>query len=139
MIGINHPRKTVNRTFGMNRSCNSMKLRHVYLFLFILGTLLPFSQFVPWVSANGLNIALFFSELFAGRVSSFFALDVFVSALVLIVFAAFEAVRLKMRDVSIVLMFVFLATFCAGVSSGFPLFLYLRQKYIEEVKIKEKL
>jgi hypothetical protein len=118
-----------------------MKLRHVYLFLFVLGTLLPYSQFVPWVSANGLNVSLFFAELFAGRISSFFALDVFVSALVLIVFAVFETARLKMRNVSIVLMFVFLATFCAGVSSGFPLFLYLRQRQIEEPdeKMREKL
>jgi ABC-type glycerol-3-phosphate transport system permease component len=108
-----------------------MKLRHVYLFLFVLGTLLPFSQFVPWVSANGLDLRLFFSELFSTKISSFFALDVFVSALVLLVFAAFEAARLKMRDRPIILMFVFLATFCVGVSSGFPLFLYLRQRHID--------
>lgn len=108
-----------------------MKLRHVYLFLFVLGTLLPYSQLVPWLGAHGLDLKLFFVELFAGRISSFFALDVFVSALVLIVFAVFEAARLKMQNVSIILMFVFLATFCAGVSSGFPLFLYLRQRHIE--------
>ena len=112
-----------------------MKLRHVYLFLFIVGTLLPFSQFVPWIWANGLNLPLFFTELFSTKIGGLFGLDVFVSAVVLIVFAAFEAVRLKMRDRPIILMFVFLATFCAGVSSGFPLFLYLRQKYIEDMKL----
>jgi hypothetical protein len=108
-----------------------MKLRHVYLFLFILGTLLPFSQLAPWLTANGLDLKLFFAELFAGRISSFFAFDVIISALVLLVFAVFEAARLKMRDVSIILMFVFLATFCVGVSSGFPLFLFLRQRHID--------
>jgi hypothetical protein len=108
-----------------------MKLRHIYLFLFVLGTLLPYSQFLPWLGAHGLDLKLFFAELFSGKVSSFFALDVFVSALVLIVFAVVEAARLKMQDRPIILMFVFLATFCAGVSSGFPLFLYLRQRHID--------
>ena len=112
-----------------------MKLRHVYLFLFILGTLLPFSQFVPWVSANGLNLSLFLTELFSTKIGGFFALDVFVSAVVLLVFAAFEAGRLKMQDLAIILTIVILATFCAGVSSGFPLFLYLRQRHIEDMKL----
>ena len=109
-----------------------MKLRHVYFSLFILGTILPYSQFVPWFLANGLDFKLFFSELFATKISSFFAMDVFVSAVVLFVFTIFETARLKMRGVWKVFTLVFLETFFVGGSSGFPLFLYFRQKHIDE-------
>jgi hypothetical protein len=32
-----------------------MKLRHVYLFLCVVGFLLPYSQFVPWVMEHGFS------------------------------------------------------------------------------------
>lgn len=109
-----------------------MKLRHVYLFLFAVGTVLPFSQFVPWVAANGLNVRSFFTELFSTQIGGFFGLDVMVSAVVLVVFAVFESMRLKMPARWLILTAVFVATFLAGVSSGFPLFLYLRQEHIDK-------
>jgi len=109
-----------------------MKLRHIYLFLFILGTVLPYSQFIPWFLTNGLDLKLFFSELFSTKISSFFAMDVFVSAVVLFVFTIFETATLKMRGAWVVFTVVFLATFFIGGSSGFPLFLYFRQTHIDE-------
>jgi len=109
-----------------------MKLRHIYLFLFVFGTILPYSQFIPWFLANGLDLRLFFAELFSTKISGFFAMDVFVSAFVLFVFALVETARLIMRRTWLVLAAVFLATFFVGGSSGFPLFLYLRQRHIDE-------
>lgn len=108
-----------------------MKLRHVYLLLFVVGTILPYTQFIPWFLTNGLNLPLFFSELFSTKIGSFFAMDVFVSALALFVFTIVETVRLKMRGVWLIFTAVFLATFLVGGSSGFPLFLYFRQKHID--------
>ena len=61
-----------------------MKARRVYLILCMLGFVIPYSQFVPWLLGHGLNIGLFFRELFANRTSAFFAMDVIVSAIVLI-------------------------------------------------------
>lgn len=110
-----------------------MKLRHVYLFLFAVGTVLPFSQFVPWVAINGLNLRSFFSELFSTQIGSFFGLDVMVSAVVLSVFVVCESKRLKMPTIWLILTATFAATFLAGVSSGFPLFLYLRQEHIDNL------
>jgi hypothetical protein len=63
-----------------------MKARHFYLICCVLGLLLPYSQFVPWLLEHGLNFALFCRELFANRISAFFAMDVIVSAIVLIWF-----------------------------------------------------
>jgi len=99
-------------------------MRWLYLVLAALGTFLPYSQFIPWLHEHGLNIRLLFTELFLGRVSAFFGLDAIVSALVLFVFIFHEGARRKMR----MLWLPVAATCLVGVSCGFPLFLYLRER-----------
>lgn len=109
-----------------------MKLRHVYLLVLIVGIVLPYWQITPWFLKNGLDIPLFFSELFSNRVSGSFGLDVFVSLVVLLIFAWTETARLQMRRGSLVFAATIFATLGAGVCCGFPLFLYLRQRHIDE-------
>ena len=106
-----------------------MNARWAYLLLCLLGTLLPYSQFVPWVFAHGLDMRLFIRELFANRIGGFFGMDVFVSTAVLWSFVAREGRRLGMRH----LLAPIVASLAVGVSLGFPLFLYLRQERIERV------
>ncbi len=72
-----------------------MKLKTVYLILCFLGVALTYCQFVPWVVQNGLNMSLFVHQLFANRISAFFGMDVFVSALALVVFMREESSRLS--------------------------------------------
>ena len=103
------------------------------MLLFVVGTFLPLSQFWPWFAANGINIRLFSDELFSTRIGAFFGLDVIISAIVLITFATFETMRIKMKNAGVVLTATVIATLIAGVSSGFPLFLYFRQKDIDGV------
>jgi hypothetical protein len=100
-----------------------MKARHFYLVCCVLGLLIPYSQFVPWVLAHGLDFTLFFRDLFANRISTYFAMDVIVSAIVLIWFIQSEGKRLRVR----LLWFPTIGTLIVGVSYGFPLFLFLRQ------------
>jgi len=105
-----------------------MKLKTIYLVLCIVGLVLPYWQFVPWVAANGLNLPLFSQQLFANRISSFFAMDVTISSLVLLVFIAREGAKLGVRG----RLWPVLAVFTVGVSLGLPLFLYLRERKLEE-------
>ena len=101
-----------------------MKLRYLYLIFAVLGLILPYSQFIPWIAEHhALNISIFLSDLFANRISAFFAMDVVVSAVVLISFIQTEGKRLQMRF----LWLPTLGTLLVGVSFGLPLFLYLRQ------------
>jgi len=100
-----------------------MKARHFYLGCSVLGLVLPSSQFVPWLLEHGLNVALFIRELFANRISAFFAMDVIISAIVLIWFIQSEGKRLRVR----LLWLPTIGTLVVGVSFGFPLFLFLRQ------------
>jgi hypothetical protein len=106
-----------------------MKTRHAYLGLCVLGVALPYSQLIPWFAEHGLNLSLFLKELFATRIGGFFGMDVIVSALVLFVFIWLEGSRMALRH----LWLPILATLAAGVSLGFPLFLYLRQRKLDQV------
>jgi Protein of unknown function DUF2834 len=104
-----------------------MKARYVYLVCCVLGLILPYSHFVPWLFEHGLNLTLFFRELFANRISAFFAMDVILSAIVLIWFIQTEGKRLQVRR----LWLPTLGTLVVGVSFGFPLFLLLRQMTLD--------
>ena len=108
-----------------------MKPRYLYLILCVLGIVLPYSQFVPWILEDGLDPALFFNELFANRVSGFFGMDVLVSAIVLIIFVQFEGRRIGMHRLWVPVV----GTLLVGVSLGLPLFLYLRQIQLDQSRI----
>lgn len=110
-------------------------LQTTYLILCILGTILPYSQFVPFLIENGLDLKPFFKQLFTNRISSFFGMDLIVSSLVLWVFVFWEGSRLGMKN-----LWVYLASnLLVGVSLGLPLFLLMRQRKLEEVAKQEPL
>ena len=104
-----------------------MQPRHFYLVCCLLGLVLPYAQFVPWLLEHGLNVALLVRELFANRISAFFAMDVIVSAIVLIWFIQSEGKRLRVR----LLWLPMVGTLLVGVSFGFPLFLFLRKATLD--------
>jgi hypothetical protein len=104
-----------------------MKPKNVYLLLCVLGTVLPYSQFVPWVMEYGMNLGLLVRQLFANRISGFFGLDVIVSSAVLLVFLRVEGRLLRTRR-----RWIPVVALCAvGVSLALPLFLYLRECALE--------
>jgi hypothetical protein len=108
-----------------------MRLRHLYLFLCVLGVVLPYASIVPWLARHGLDIGLFLRELLLTRIGAFFALDVVVSALVLFAFIFTERRALGIRHVWIPV----IATFFVGVSLGLPLFLYMRQRHLDSTNV----
>lgn len=107
-----------------------MRLRHLYLLLCVIGVVVPYAEFIPWVSLHGFEPGLFAGELFATRIGAFFALDVVVSAVVLFVFIFAERAVLGIRHVWLPV----IATLLVGVSLGFPLFLYMRERSRDATK-----
>ncbi|MBW4559085.1 MAG: DUF2834 domain-containing protein [Trichormus sp. ATA11-4-KO1] len=103
-------------------------LKVIYLLLCIFGTVLPYSQLWPFVLEYGLDIRLFFEQLFANRISGFFGMDVIVSSLVFWVFVYGEGTRLKIPNLWIYIA----ANLLVGVSLGLPLFLLMRQYQLEQ-------
>ena len=104
-----------------------MRPKHLYLGLCVAGTLLPYSQFIPFLREHGVDLRLFFDQLFASRISGFFGLDVIISSLVVWVFVSVDGRRYGVNG----LWAPILALLTVGVSLGLPLFLYLREGRLE--------
>ncbi len=99
-----------------------MRPKAAFLLLAVIGAVIPYMYFVPWLSEHGLNLPLFLDQLHANQVSDFFAADVMVSAIVVVVFLIFERRSLGSRWwLPVVGLLLF------GVSVGLPLLLYLRE------------
>jgi hypothetical protein len=80
---------------------------------------------------HGLNLTLLGHELFSTRIGAFFGLDVVVSAMVLLLFVFVEG-----RRVAVPLLWApVLATLLVRVSLGLPLFLFLRQRKLDQLAI----
>ncbi len=109
-----------------------MNLKTRYLVLCVLGVALPYWQFVPWVAEHGLNLPLFVQQLFANRIGGFFGMDVLVSAFALMFFVRRESSRLKIPNPWLPLV----AVLTVGVSLAFPLFLYMRERTLEQGNIR---
>jgi len=105
-----------------------MKLKTIYLGLCVVGFVLPYWQFVPWVATNGLHVTLLVQQLFANRISSFFALDVLISSVVVGVFMGADSARLKISTRGLPL----IALLTVGVSLALPLYLYMRELALEK-------
>jgi hypothetical protein len=100
-----------------------MRPKHLYFCLAVLGVVLPYSQFIPFLREHGLDLRLMLEQLFANRISAFFGLDVIVSAVVLWIFVWVDGRRLGMSRLWLPLV----AILTVGVSLALPLFLYLRE------------
>lgn len=95
-----------------------------YLVLTLLGILLPYGAFVPWLATNGLDIGLLLSEAVANPISIFAWLDVLVAAVALLGFIVVDGQRHQVKY----RYFAVLGTLSIGVSFGLPLYLYLKEK-----------
>jgi hypothetical protein len=100
-----------------------MKLKWLYLGLCLVGTALPYTEFIPFLLEHGLDPRLFSEQLFATRIGGFFGWDVIVSSVVLWAFVLGEGRRAGVRHLWAPLA----ANLAVGVSLGLPLFLYLRE------------
>ena len=100
-----------------------MRPKSVYLLLCVVGTIVPYSAFVPFVRAHGLNATVFVQQLFGTPVSAFFGMDVIVTSVVLWTFVYYDGRARRMKH----LWAPVAANLAVGVSLGLPLFLYMRE------------
>lgn len=98
-------------------------LRLTYAALCLIGAALPFSQFGPWLSTNGLALPLLAQQAFGTPISAFAWLDVLVSAATLALFIVVEGRRRGVAH----WWWALVGLCLVGVSLGLPLFLYLRE------------
>jgi len=104
-------------------------MRFVYLLLCIAGTALPLAQFVPWLSANGLNVPLLLQQATSSNIAAFAWADVLISGLATITLICVEGRRLGMHH-----LWIPLSSIAIGPSLALPFFLYLRERHFAKMK-----
>jgi hypothetical protein len=104
-----------------------MSKRNIYFILAILGILLPYSLFLPWLFEHGLDIQLFFSEIMVNDIARTTALDFIVVSLGVIAFIVFETKKLGMKH-----RYLFILATLVAVGFGLALFLYMRERFYEK-------
>lgn len=104
-----------------------MKRRHVYLVLAVIGAVVPYWFFLEFLRAHGLNGMLLIQQLFGTPISSFFAADLLISAVVFVFFLRTEAARLSIESRWPYIV----ALLTVGLSFALPLFLYARERRLE--------
>jgi hypothetical protein len=98
-------------------------VKRLYLVLAIAGFVLPYYCFVSFLLSYGLDLGALIGQLFASPISTFFAVDLIITAVVLLTYSYTESERLGMRN-----WWVYLAsTLLIGPSFSLPLFLYVHE------------
>ncbi len=105
----------------------------LYLFTAALGLALPWYFFLAFISDNGLNLSLFLRQLFANHISTFFALDLLITAAAIVIYLCLEE---RKRTGSRWWLFTLL-TLAVGPSCSLPLFLYFRERHKENGIIRK--
>jgi hypothetical protein len=98
-------------------------MKRLYLGLAVAGLVLPYYFFISFLAANGLNLPLLIQQLFATPISTFFTVDLLITAVVFWGFLYQETRRLQMERAWVYVV----ATLLVGPSFAFPLFLYFRE------------
>jgi len=105
-----------------------MKIKHLYLLIAIFGSLVPYFHFLNFLSSHGLDSAEFFNQMLEQPISAFFAWDVILSTVAMIVLVFREGRRLNMKALGLYVFF----NLTVGVSLALPAFLYAREKALEQ-------
>ena len=101
-----------------------------YLILAIVGFALPCSQIIPFLVDHGLNLSLFWSQLFANQISSAFAVDLFTSSLVFWIFVFKEGTKRQMKFLWVYIV----VNLIIGLSCALPLFLAMRLNHLKNLE-----
>ena len=99
--------------------------RRVYLGLAVIGAIVPYTALAVFVSRHGLDLIALAQEAFGSPGAVFFALDVIVCAVTVLVSVLRDPHTRSFRAV------VAAATVLVGPSCGLPLWLALRQPAVK--------
>ena len=99
-------------------------MRYVFLFLAIVGAIMPMYYFVSWFEEFGYDLGAMVEAWNVNDATTGLVYDLTIAAVALLVWIIYETV-LNKRWLNLI---AIPATFCIGVSCGLPLYLYLRMR-----------
>jgi len=97
-------------------------MKTLYLLLAIVGLVVPYYFLAAFLLEHGFDLAPLVQQLFANRISTFFAVDLIIASLVFWVYVYQESARQQMPNAWLFI----LASLLVGLSFALPLFLYFR-------------
>src|SRR5574341_943507 len=101
--------------------------KNIFLALAIIGFLAPYYFFFSFFGESGFNFPLLVQQVFANSISIAFGIDLTVSIIVFWIYLFAEANKLQMKNSWLYL----LASLTVGLSFALPLFLYFRERKLE--------
>jgi hypothetical protein len=104
-----------------------------YFILAIFGFVLPYSHFIPFIADHGLNLSLFWSQLFANQASSADTVDLFTSSFVFWIFVFKEGTKRQMKFLWVYVV----VNLIIGLSCALPLFLGMRLHHLKTELLSE--
>ena len=99
-------------------------MRHVYLIFAIIGAIVPMYYFVSRFEEHGYDLGAMVEAWNVNDAATGLTYDLTISAVALLVWVIAETAR-NGRWLNLI---AIPATFCIGVSCGFPLYLWLRTR-----------
>ena len=105
-----------------------MTKKNIYLVLAIIGFIAPYYFFLQLPGENGFDLPLLIQPFFANNFMQGAAMDLTISVVVFWVYVFVEAGRIQMKNPWLYV----LATLLVGLSFALPLFLYFRERRLEE-------
>jgi hypothetical protein len=106
-------------------------VKRFWLLMCVVGTVVPYAVFIPWLLENGLNVPLLIQQA-STPIAAFAWLDVVISAILMLVLSARQISRGSMKHWLVVAF-----TLSVGVSLGLPLYLYFSDGDITELTAQE--
>ena len=99
-------------------------MRMIYFILAIWGAVHPMYYFIIWFKAEGISLELMVQAWHANAATSGLVWDLTIAATTLTIWILYDVSQSR-KYISLI---AILVTFGIGVSSGLPLYLYLRSK-----------
>ena len=100
-----------------------MKIKYLYILLCVIGAVLPYYFFLPFLIENGINLQMITDLLFVNKVSSAFGINALITSIIFVIFISIENRKTKLPNLWIPI----LASSIVGVSFGLPLYLLLKE------------
>ena len=106
-------------------------MKKLYLFLAIVGAVVPYAFFVQHFSSEGVSLSGFVAALFANAAAGGFTSDLLVTSAVFWTFMVHQRSRGKGPNP---ILFIVL-NLLIGLSCAFPAYLYAREQKVAEQKV----
>lgn len=108
-------------------------MKKVYGCLMVIGTVIPYYLMYQFYVEYGLDIMKFMTMIVTNSSALFILSDLLISVTVFTVFMFNEVKRLKMKNEAWI---ACMSIFIVGLSLAIPLFLFLRQDYIDRMSLE---